>query len=337
MATIKALEVKKRGPAEDAFELVNVPRPVPHGRDLLVKLRAISINPVDTKVRKNANATTKILGYDGVGEVVEVGSEVKLFAIKDQVYFAGSILRNGTNAEYVLVDERIVGKKPKNLTDEQAAAIPLTGLTAWEGLAEQLGLVPNTDNYANKSLLVVAGAGGVGSIVIPLAKKVFKIGKVIATASRQDTVDFVKKLGADDVVDHHKDVLEQLKAKGHPTGVDYIFFCAEADDNIEKIFPAISHFGKIVSITISNKPINVSSLFGKRATLSWELMFTRPITGIEQEKQHDILTRLAELADNGTIPDRVTKVYSLKNELVLAHKEQESGAAIGKIVLKVDL
>lgn len=337
---MKAVVIKKYGPAEEAFEVKEIPRPSPQGRDLLVKLRAVSVNPVDTKVRKNTNATPKenhILGWDGVGEVVEAGSDTKLFKKGDQVFFAGNISRSGTNAEYVLVDERIVGKKPTKLNDEQAAALPLTGLTAWEGLEEQLGLVPNTDNYANKSILVVAGAGGVGSIVIPLAKKIFKFGKVIATASRKDTQDYVKKLGADETVDHHKDVLEQLKALGHPTGVNYIFFCAEADDNIEKIFPAITHFGKIVSITISNKPINVSSLFSKRATLTWELMFTRALTGIEAEKQHQILNHLSELADQGIIPDRVTKVYSLKDQLAQAHKDQESGAAIGKIVLKVDL
>jgi len=339
---MKAVVIAKYGPAESAFEVREIPKPVPSGRDLLVKVRAVSVNPVDTKVRKNVNAAPRenhTLGFDGAGEVEAVGGEVKLFNKGEKVFFAGNIQKNGTNAEYILVDERIVGKMPEGdaWSFEKAAAIPLTGLTAWEGLEEQLGLVANNPDNSSKSILVVSGAGGVGSIVIPLAKKVFGLGKVIATASRPETIEFVKKLGADEVINHREDLLEQLKKIGYPTGVNYIFYCAEADEGLEKTFPAITHFGKIVCITGSSKPINVLPLFAKRATLTWEMMFTRSITGIEIEKQHKILTNLASLAEKGIIPDSVTKVYSLKNELAQAHKEQESGNAIGKLVLKMDL
>jgi len=267
---------------------------------------------------------------DGAGVVEEVGSEVKLFKVGDEVFFAGVINRNGTNAEYTAVDERIVGRKPKNFSWEQAAAVPLTGLTAWEGLECQLGIKPNADN-SQKTILVIAGAGGVGSIVIPLAKKVFNL-KVVATASRPETVEYSKKLGADVVVNHKEDILEQLKQNGI-SGVDYIFNTANNDENFDQIVPSLNTFGRIVAITGANKPINTAPLFGKCGSISYELMFTRGLTGVDIEKQHEILNNLADLVEKGIIPDRATTILSLPKDIVAAHNQQAKGDNIGKIVL----
>jgi len=336
---MKALVIKKSPSDNEFFELREVPKPTPQPKDLLVKLKAASINPVDTKVRRGIHTPLNreyiILGFDGAGVVEAVGSDAKLFKVGDEVYFAGSVIRDGTNAEYIVVDERIVGRKPKNLTWEQAAAIPLCGLTAWEGLVEQLHLDPNTD-YSAKSILVVAGAGGVGSIVVPLVKKIFKF-QTIATASRAETVDYVKNLGADHVIDHRRDLVSQLKELGYNQGVDYIYNCADASQNTEQLLNAIAPFGAIVNITAVKKAIEVDALFRKRATLTYEYMFARPITGVEIEKQHQILNHLADLTEQGIIPDRATAVLSLKKDLTAAHKQLESGTTIGKVVLTVDL
>jgi len=333
---MKAVIVTKYGPSEH-LSVAEVPKPTLLPKDLLVKLKAISVNPIDTKLRAGGNNPPRehlIFGFDGAGIVEAVGSDSKLFKVGDEVYFAGDISRNGTNAEYVAVDERIVGRKPKNFSWEQAAAVPLCGLTAWEGIEEQLQIAPNTDN-SSKTILIVAGAGGVGSIAIPLAKKIFKL-KVIATASRPETLEYVKKIGADHVIDHTKDMKEQLQKLGYPSGVDYIYNCADVGQNFDQIVPLIAPYGKILNITYADK-LNVGPLFYKRATLTWEFMFARSSNGIHVEKQHEILNNLADLIEKGLIPDRVTKVLSLKKDLVAAHKQLESGTTVGKVVLTVDL
>jgi len=327
------------------LHVVEVPKPEPLPHDLLIKIKAVSVNPVDFKKRTNFGqpsnevlSTPLIVGWDASGVVEKIGSEVQLFKEHDEVYFAGSIVRQGANAEYAIVDERIVGRKPKSFTFEQAAGVPLTALTAWEGLKEQLGIKPFTDN-THKTILVVGAAGGVGSITVQLAKKIFNL-KVIATASRPETVDFSKSQGADYVINHHGNILEQLKQIGFK-GVDYIYDCVNLDSNFDNLAPALNDFGKILGITGAIKPINYGILFPKRGTLTFEHMFLRPRTGIEIEKQHHILNQVADLIDKGVITDRVLKEHKFKlgpdaTDLRHAHTLQETNSTIGKISLTVD-
>jgi len=324
----------------EVLQLVEVPKPTPLPRDLLVRIKAVSSNPVDCKVRTNYGAPSDkkfdpplILGWDAAGIVEEVGSEVKLFKVGDEVFFAGVVNKNGANAQYTIVDERIVGHKPKKFTWEQAAAVPLTGLTAYEGLAEQLGITPQVEQ-SKKTILVVGAAGGVGSIVVQLSKKVFNL-TVIGTASRPESVEFVKTQGADHIINHNGNLQEQLTALGFK-GVDYIFDTVDLDSNFDQVAPLLNPFGKIVGITGAKQPINYGILFPKRATLTWELMFTRGLTGIEMERQHEILEKLSELVDQGVITDRVTLTFKLSTDLSKAHIQQESGKTLGKIVLTVD-
>ena len=335
---MKAIGFKQSLPIteEDSFMAFETEIPKPQGRDLLVKVQANSVNPVDYKIRQNAAKdqvldTPKIIGWDAVGIVEAVGAEVALFNVGDAVFYAGDLTRSGSNAEYQLVDERIVGRKPKNLSIAEAAAMPLTGLTAYETLFDRFKYNPATDK--GKTLLILAGAGGVGSIAIQLAKKLTDL-TVIATASREETQDWCKQMGADYVVDHYE-LKDQLAAEGFEQ-VDFIFDCVDLKSYWETAAELIKPQGHIVSITGSSEPLNLNLLKNKSVTFSWELMYTRSMHQTEDmQRQHDILNHLAQLLEDGTLQTTLTTTFegfSVEN-LKEAHKLQESGKSIGKNVI----
>ncbi|MEP2026340.1 MAG: zinc-binding alcohol dehydrogenase family protein [Reichenbachiella sp.] len=322
---------------KDSFIMFETDIPTPNGHDLLVKVSANSVNPVDFKIRESAAKDTaldepKIIGWDAVGTVVAVGDQTSLFKAGDEVYYAGDITRSGSNAAYQLVDERIVGFKPKTLSIAEAAAIPLTGLTAYESLFDRIKINPETDQ--RKTILILAGAGGVGSIAIQLAKKVAGL-TVIATASRPDSVEWCKDMGADFVVNHHH-LKEELANIGH-SEVNYILDFVDLEGYWETAAEIIKPQGHIVSITASSKPLNLDLLKAKSVTFSWELMYTRSMfTTDDIERQHQILNHLAELLDSGTLKTTLTttlKGFSVEN-LKKAHEMQESGKTIGKTVIE---
>jgi len=337
--TMKAIGFKQSLPIteKESFIEFETEKPTPDGYDLLVKISAISVNPVDFKIRGSAAKDTildtpKIIGWDAVGIVEEVGEKTSRFKVGDQVYYAGDITRSGSNAEYQLIDERIVGHKPKNLTNAEAAAIPLTGLTAWESLFDRIKVNPETDK--GKTVLILAGAGGVGSIAIQLAKKLGGL-TVIATASRSESENWCKELGADFVV-NHRDLKAELKKIGH-SQVDYILDFVDINGYWEIIAEIIKPQGHIVSITGSSDPLNLALLKTKSVSFSWELMYTRSMYNTDDiEQQHQILNKIAELLDAGTLKTTLTTTlngFNVEN-LKEAHRMQESGKTIGKTVIK---
>jgi len=325
-------------PIENEQSLVDVQidRPEPKGKDLLVNVRAISVNPVDTKVRapKNETETTpRILGWDAAGEVTAVGSEVEGFAVGDQVFYAGDITRPGSNSEYQLVDERIAGKKPTSLSFDKVAALPLTAITAWEGLFERLGISPCGED-AGKSILSIGGAGGVGSMATQLAKKLAKLN-VVATASRPESIAWVKKLGADQVVNHRNALDQELSAIGMPQ-VDYIFCLNDTTQHWSAMANAIAPQGRLCSIVETPEPVELDVLKSKSATFVWEFMFTRSMyQTADMIEQQRLLNAIADLIDQGEIVTTVNDVIRPINAANLrkAHAMVEQGSSIGKVVL----
>jgi NADPH:quinone reductase len=322
----------------EVLHFADVPTPTPGPRDLLVRVAAVSINPVDAKVRGGGPAGepvpggVKIFGWDASGVVEAVGSEVSLFQAGDEVYFAGDIGRPGSYAEFVAVDERIVGRKPASLSHSQAAAVPLTALTAWEGIFEQMGVVEGGDG--NQSILIVGGAGGVGSIAIQIAKRVAGL-RVIATASRPESRERCLQLGADGVIDHSQEYKPQLQALG-VAGVEYVFTTAIMESFVQWV-ACLKPFGKICTITggPAAQSLDVSGLMGIRGTLTYELMFTRPRTGVEPERQGQILNRVADLLDGGVLETTLAQEMSW-SEVQAAHRAIETAHTAGKIVLRID-
>ncbi|KMQ61382.1 NADPH:quinone reductase [Chryseobacterium angstadtii] len=311
--------------------------PQPTGRDILVKIEAIAVNPVDYKVRQNSlkdqvSNEPKIIGWDAAGTVEAIGDGVSLFKKGDKVYYAGAITRDGCNQEYQLVDERIVGHAPQNISTEEAAAIPLTALTAWELFFDRMHLSPEKDQ--GKSILIIGGAGGVGSIAIQIAKKVLGL-KVITTASRPETIEWCQNMGADYVVNHH-DLAEEVKEAGFET-VDFIVDFVNVNQYWNDFVQLIKPQGRIGSISDPGQPVDLRLLKGKSVSFHWELMFTRSTFQTDDmEEQHKILDKVAELIDNGTLQTTLGKMYTgfTADHLKAAHELQESGKAIGKTVIK---
>ena len=337
---MKAIGFKQSLPIQEANSFIefDIEKPIPKGFDILVKVQANSVNPVDFKVRQSAAKDTvletpKIIGWDAVGVVEAVGEKVTQFKVGDEVFYAGDITRDGSNAEFQLVDERIVGVKPKKLSIAEAAAIPLTGLTAYESLFDRIKVHPEKDN--GKTVLILAGAGGVGSMAIQLAKKLTNL-TVIATASREDSVTWCKKMGADFVINHHNNIAEELEKIGH-SEVNYILDYVNLNGYWETIEQIIKPQGHIVSITGSTEPLNLMLLKSKSVTFSWEFMYTRSMYTTEDiKKQQDILNHLSELLDQGVIQSTLTttlKGFTVDN-LKKAHELQESGKTIGKTVIE---
>ncbi|ENU40247.1 zinc-binding alcohol dehydrogenase family protein [Acinetobacter johnsonii] len=314
--------------------LVDIEKTMPSlkDRDLLVRIKAISVNPVDTKVRRNpvVAGNTRILGWDAVGEIVEVGSGVQHFKVGDQVWYAGDLTRDGSNAEYQAVDERIVSLKPQSLSDAEAAALPLTAITAWEMLFDRFNV--DLDKFDN--ILVIGGAGGVGSIAIQLLKAKTNL-KVIATASREETKAWVKSLGADYVIDHTEDLNTQIKALGLDAP-RYIFSTNQTHTYLPQISKLIAPQGKFGLID-DPKSLDISEFKSKSVSVHWEFMFTRSMfntTDIEQQSQ--LLHQVAELVDNHKIKTTLNQTLGKINakNLKLAHELIETGRAKGKIVLE---
>jgi len=323
---------------EDSFIAFETPKPTPEGHNLLVKVQAVSVNPVDFKIRQNSVKETvletpKIIGWDAVGIVEAIGDQVSLFKVGDEVYYAGDITKPGSNAEYQLIDERIVGRKPKSLTIEQAAAMPLTGLTAWEILFDRIRIDAEKDK--GKTILIIGGAGGVGSIAIQLAKKVAGL-TVIATASRPESIEWCKQQGADFVV-NHKNLIEEVRNAGFQQ-VDFILDFVDANQYWNVFVELIKPQGHIGCISDPVENVNLRQLKGKSISFHWESMFTRSVFETEDMiAQHHILNKLADLLDNGTIQSTLkTTLNGLTvSNFKEAHKLLESGTTIGKIAIKI--
>ncbi|BBH22375.1 NADPH:quinone reductase [Paenibacillus baekrokdamisoli] len=337
---MKAIGLLKYLPIENEESLMDIElkKPVPQGKDLLVQINAISINPVDVKVRSPKALTEKeprMLGWDASGVVVEVGEDCKVFKVGDEVYYAGSITRPGTYSEYHLVDERIVGKKPTALTHAESAALPLTAITAWEAMFERLAIDPtNKEGNQLKKVLIIGGAGGVGSIAIQLAK--WAGLHVIATASREETISWVRNLGADDVINHHGSLKEQL-AQIHIEQVDYILCFNNMDHHWKGMGEVIRPQGKICSIVENKEPIDLNVLKSKSATFVWEFMFTRSMYQTEDMiNQHLLLNEISKLIDAGELKTTMNKKLSPINAATIrkAHALVETGNTIGKIVIE---
>lgn len=321
----------------DALQDITLPRPSATGRDLLVKVRAVSVNPVDTKVRRSATPEPgqwKVLGWDAVGEVVEVGPEATGFAVGDQVYYAGSITRAGANAEYHLVDARLAALKPTTLSDAEAAALPLTAITAWEALFERLDIrrpVPG----AAKAILIIGGAGGVGSVAIQLLKALTDL-TVIATASRPETEAWVRQMGADHVINHRKPLADQVAALGLGAPA-FVFSTTETEQHLAEIAALIAVQGRFALIDDLKGPIDIGPFKRKCASIHWEMMFTRSMfETADMGQQGRILAEVARLADAGQLRSTLTETLHPINaaNLRAAHAKLESGTAMGKIVLE---
>ena len=335
---MKAIGLFKYLPISDKNSLIDVDldKPQAKGRDLLVAVRAISVNPVDTKVRAPKDIVEeqpKVLGWDAAGEVVAIGPDVQDYKVGDRVYYAGDITRPGSNSEFQLIDERIVGQTPKRLSDPEAAALPLTSITAWEGLFDRLGISKDGKDKG-KTILIIGGAGGVGSIAIQLAKKLAGL-RVVATASRAESSAWVKQLGADLVVNHRKPLDQELKNAGEPP-VDYIFCLNATSSHWKAMAEAIAPQGHICSIVETPEPVDLDLLKLKSATFAWEFMFTRAMFQTpDMIEQQYLLNTIAELIDNGVIRTTLSEVITPINAANLrkAHAHIEQGRAIGKIVL----
>ena len=329
---MKAVALTRSLPIADPASLLDIelPKPSPTGRDLLVKVEAISVNPVDTKRRiaEKTDTAPRVLGWDAAGTVVATGDQASLFSVGDAVYYAGDVTRAGCNSEFHLVDERIVGRKPASLDFAQAAAIPLTAITAWECYFDRLKVQPG------RSLLIIGGAGGVGSIGIQLAK-IAELA-VIATASRPESIAWSKTLGADHIVDHRKPLKAQLEALGIKQ-VDYIANFNDLDAYWPQMADLIAPQGAMVAIVGNQKPMALDLVRAKSCSFSWEFMFTRPrYQTPDMIEQHRLLNQVADWLDTGRLRGTVRETLTPINaaNLRAAHAKLESGTMIGKLVLK---
>ncbi|WP_122581269.1 zinc-binding alcohol dehydrogenase family protein [Pseudomonas viridiflava] len=320
----------------DSLQNIELPEPIAGARDLLVEVKAISVNPVDTKIRQNVspeNGEAKVLGWDVAGVVKAVGSDVTLFQPGDKVYYAGSLIRPGANSELHVVDERIVGHMPKSLSFAHAAALPLTAITAWELLFERLQIVQGKGE-SGQSLLIVGAAGGVGSILTQLARQLTAL-KVIGTASRAETESWVRELGAHEVLDHSKPLSEELKRVGIQA-VTHVASLTQTEQHLDQLVEALKPQGKLGLID-DPKALDVSKLKRKSLSLHWEFMYTRSMFETDDIiEQHNLLNRVAELVDAGTLKTTFGEHFGTINaeNLRRAHELLESGKAKGKIVLE---
>ena len=339
---MKAVGYSKSLPIDHPESLTDIELPQPNatGHDLLVKIRAIAVNPVDYKIRQNvppAEGEHKVLGWDAVGEVIATGEAASRFKPGDSVYYAGDLNRQGSNAEFQLIDERLVGTKPKSLSDAEAAALPLTSITAWELLFEHLSVKQQSPDSTEKSdevILVVGAAGGVGSILLQLAKAITG-ATVIATASRESSQAWVKQLGADHIVDHTRPLQPQIDALGIGQ-VTHVASLNGTGAYFESYTELLAPFGKIAMIDDPGSP-DVSKLKLKSLSLHWEFMFARSMfQAADMIEQGRLLNRVAELIDQGHIQTTISKNLGTIDaaNLRTAHTELESGRAIGKIVLQ---
>lgn len=334
MRTIGYYEPRPIGDA-DSLTDIELPRPVPAGRDLLVEIKAIAVNPVDTKVRQSRSAHNGhpvVLGYDAAGVVAEAGPDVSGYSVGDEVYYAGDVTRAGTNAEFHLVDERIVGRKPKTLSFSEAAALPLTAITAYEALFDRLKVKDPVPSGA-RTLLIIGGSGGVGSIAIQLARQVTDM-TVIATASRPESQAWVRELGAHHVLDHSRPMAAQLETLGLEAP-GYVFSTTHTARHLEDIATLIAPQGRFLLID-DPENVSIAPFKLKAVSLHWEMMFTRSMYQTPDiEEQRRLLNEVADLVDAGRIKTTLSEVIEPINaaNLRLAHEKIESNRTIGKIVL----
>lgn len=320
----------------DALQDIDLPEPTPGPRDLLVEVRAISVNPVDTKIRRNAapeNGQPRVLGWDVSGVVKAVGQDVSLFQPGDEVFYAGALTRPGGNAELHLVDERIVGKRPQSLDFAKSAALPLTAITAWELLFDRLGIAEGQADQG-QSLLVVGAAGGVGSILVQLARRLTGL-TVIGTASRPETQAWVRELGAHHVIDHSQPLAAELKRIGLGS-VTHVASLTQTDQHLEQLVEALAPQGKLALID-DPAGLDVLKLKRKSISLHWEFMYTRSMfETADMIEQHKLLNRVSELIDQGVLKTTFGEHYGRIEaaNLKRAHALLESGKAKGKIVLE---
>ena len=335
--SMKAVGFYQHLPITDpaSFEDVTIPIPTPGAHDLLVQVQGVSVNPVDTGVRKggrkNKLAHPKIIGWDSVGTVTAVGPEVTLFTPGDRVWYAGEFTKAGSDEEFQTVDERIVGHAPQNLTDQQAAAIPLVGLTAYEALFEKMHL--DCTSHQGESILIINGSGGVGSMAVQLAKLAGLT--VIATASKPASIDWVNQLGTDYVVDHHQNLVKQVRALGFKN-VDYILNLNNLDAHWQEISELIRPDGMIAATTENHRLIDLQALTKKRATFAWEWMYSKSYYQTENMiTQHDILDHIAQLYNDKALQPVDTVHYQPINaeNMRKAHADVESGHMVGKLSL----
>ncbi|MGE8503747.1 MAG: zinc-binding alcohol dehydrogenase family protein [Pseudomonas sp.] len=336
---MKAIAYYQSLPADHAEALQDVqladPTPGPH--DLLVMVRAVSVNPVDTKIRRGVtpeNGAAKVLGWDAAGIVKAVGSEVSLFKPGDKVFYAGAIDRAGANSELHLVDERIVGHMPKSLSFAEAAALPLTAITAWELLFERLQVAEGSHDQG-QSLLIVGAAGGVGSILTQLARRLTGL-TVIGTASRPETQAWVRELGAHHVIDHNQPLSEELARIGLGQ-VTHVASLTQTDQHFTQLVEALQPQGRLALIDDPEQPLDIMQLKRKSLSLHWELMFTRSLyQTADMIEQHRLLDRVSGLVDSGVLKTTLGEHFGRIDAANLrrAHALLESGKAKGKIVLE---
>ncbi len=331
---MKALGYTDRGAISAPTSVVefDAEMPTPGTRDLLVEVRGVSVNPVDVKVRANRQPEggPRILGFDAAGVVKEVGTDVTMFKPGDEVFYAGEFTRPGSNAEFQAVDERLVGRKPSSLSHSDAAGMALTSITAWEMLFDSFGI--REGEGAGEAILIIGGAGGVGSILIQLAKKLTGL-TVVASASRDDTAAWVRKMGADHCVNHRNPLNEEMEALGITPR--YVATLNQTDKHFDAIIDLVKPRGHIALID-DPQGIDISKIKLKALSYSWEFMFARSMFKTDDmDAQHKLLCRVADMLDNGALVSTVNKRCGAMNEdnLREALAYQEAGAAIGKTVL----
>lgn len=343
---MKAIAYLNSLPISDPKSLIDteLETPTALGRDLLVKVNAISVNPVDTKIRMRVDpqGSPKVLGWDAVGTVIDSGEDATIFKKGDRVWYAGELNRQGSNAEYQLVDERLVGFAPSSLSDSQAAALPLTAITAWELLFDRLGVTKSNSKQqtsqpqqSRETILITGAAGGVGSILVQLASKL-TTGNVIGTASKPDTQDWVKSLGASHVINHHLGIANELKSI-NADQITHAISLTHTDQHLDDLIEVLVPQGKLALIDDPVKDVDIKKLKQKSLSLHWEFMYTRSMFKTwDMQRQHHILNEVAALIDDGTLATTVGEHLGQINahNLKLAHAKLESNSTKGKIVLE---
>jgi NADPH:quinone reductase len=335
---MRAIGYRKASPELDHLEAFDLPKPSPEGRDLLVEVRAVSVNPVDYKVASGGGPGApresddiKVVGYDAAGVVVETGQDARLFKPGDEVFYAGSVGRQGANAEFHLVDERIVGRKPRTLDFAAAAALPLTSITAWEAMFDRLDVAKPVPGAA-RAILILGGAGGVGSIAIQLARQLTDLA-IVATASRPETVQWAKDMGAHHVVDHKKPLAPQIAALGLGNPA-FVFATAPVGGLLADLAELIAPQGRVA--LINGEAADLFVFRPKSVSIHHELMFTRPLfQTADMEAQHRLLNDVADLVDSGRVRSTMRENYGRIDaaNLMRAMAHLKSGGGIGKIVL----
>ncbi|WP_281977912.1 zinc-binding alcohol dehydrogenase family protein [Pseudorhizobium flavum] len=335
---MRAVAFNKPQPIDADTALIDIELPMPQatGHDLLVEIRAVSVNPVDTKVRASAaveDGQYRVLGYDAAGVVKSVGSEVTLFKPGDEVFYAGAVNRQGTNAEYHLVDERIVGRKPASLSFEEAAALPLTAITAYEAMFHRMKVLDPVLGAAN-AVLIIGGAGGVGSIAIQLARRLTDL-TIIATGSRPETKAWISELGAHHVIDHSEPLAPQVEALGIGSPA-FVFSTTQTEKHVADVLELIAPQGRFSLIDDPKEPMDLRPFKRKSLSIHWEMMFARPVwQTADMIEQHKLLNHVADMVDAGEIRTTLNETYGAINaaNLKRAHSMIESGRTKGKIVL----